>query len=173
MIQPQPLTASRKAFHGFGVRCRTVDTSLLLHDNEPQEYGPQSVAISEICDGEGTSRFSWASRSARRRATGEGDDAVGQVKAQVRLTNAREAVLAQLGHLQAAQVHHVDTEALIDTGAVRSVLPPFVAEQLGLVRLDRTMALYADGRGEEVDFTEPFIVDISGRRMTTSAMVLG
>ena len=98
---------------------------------------------------------------------------MGQVKVQVRLTNAREAVLAQLGHLQGAQVHHVDTEALIDTGAVRSVLPPFVAEQLGLVRLDRTMALYAEGRGEEADFTEPFIVAISGRRMTTSAMVLG
>ena len=98
---------------------------------------------------------------------------MGQVKVQVRLTNAREAVLAQLGHLKAEQVHHCDTEALIDTGAVRSVLPPFVAAQLGLSCLDRTMALYADGRGEEVECTEPVIVDIGGRRMSTSAMVLG
>ena len=88
---------------------------------------------------------------------------MGHVKVQVRLTNAREAVMAQLGHLQAAQVHHADTEALMDTGAVRAVLPP----------LDRTMALSADGRGEEVECTEPFLVDIGGRRMTTSAMVLG
>lgn len=98
---------------------------------------------------------------------------MGQVQVQVRLTNAREAVMAQLGHLQAAQVHHADTEALMDTGAVRAVLPLFVAEQLGLIRLDRTMALSADGRGEEVECTEPFLVDIGGRRMTTSAMVLG
>ena len=98
---------------------------------------------------------------------------MGHVKVQVRLTNAREAVMAQLGHLQAAQVHHADTEALMDTGAMRSVLPPCVVEQLGLIRLDRTMALSADGRGEEVECTEPFLVDIGGRRMTTSAMVLG
>ena len=37
---------------------------------------------------------------------------MGQVKVQVRLTNAREAVMAQLGHLQAAQGHHSAAEAL-------------------------------------------------------------
>jgi predicted aspartyl protease len=98
---------------------------------------------------------------------------MGQVTVQVRFTNARDAVLAHLGHLPVAHVHALDTVAVIDTGAVRSVLPPWVAEHLGLVRLYRTVALYADGRSDEVECTEPFFVDIDGRRMTTSAMVLG
>ena len=80
---------------------------------------------------------------------------MGQVHVQVILTNAREAVLARLGHLPPQQVHHYTTEALIDTGATRSVLPPFVADQLGLVRLGRTVAQYADGRADEVDTTQP------------------
>ena len=98
---------------------------------------------------------------------------MGQVHARALLTNAREAVLARLGHLPEQQVHHYDTEALIDTGATRSVLPPFVVDQLGLVRLGRTSAQYADGRVEEVETTEPFLIDIMGRQTSVMAMVLG
>src|SRR5207249_1009878 len=79
---------------------------------------------------------------------------MGQVQVQVILTNYREAVLARLGQLDASQVHRYETEALIDTGAVRSVLPPAVADRLGLLRLDRTEAKYANSGVEEVDVTE-------------------
>src|SRR5262245_3151288 len=48
---------------------------------------------------------------------------VGQVQVQVTLTNYREAVLARLGQFDANQVHRYETEALIDTGAVQSVIP--------------------------------------------------
>ena len=69
---------------------------------------------------------------------------MGQVRVQVTLTNYREALLARLGQLDASQVHSYETEALVDTGAVRSVLPPVVADRLGLLRLDRTEAKYAN-----------------------------
>ena len=98
---------------------------------------------------------------------------MGLVHVQVTLTNYREAVLARLGQFDASQVHSYETEALIDTGAFRSVLPPAVADQLGLLRLDRTDAKYANSSGEEVDVTEAFTVEIFGRRMVTTAMVLG
>ncbi len=98
---------------------------------------------------------------------------MGLVHAAVRLTNAREAVLARLGHLPAEQVHSYDTEALVDTGAMWVVLPPFVADQLGLIRMGRTVAQYVSGQSEEVDTTEPFFVEMLGRQMTTSAMVVG
>ena len=91
----------------------------------------------------------------------------------VLLTNYREAVLARLGQLDASQVHRYETEALVDTGAVRSAIPAAVADRLGLMRLRRTDAKYADGRVEEVDRTEVFIVEMLGREMETSAMVLG
>ena len=65
---------------------------------------------------------------------------MGQVHVQVTLTNYREEVLARLGQLPAERVHRYETEALIDTGAFQSVLPPAVAEQLGLLRLGMSQA---------------------------------
>src|SRR5712691_10548356 len=98
---------------------------------------------------------------------------MGQVKREVTLRNLRDVVMARLGNLPASDVHIYTTHALIDTGATRSVLPPFVADQLGLIRLTRTEARYANGQLEEVDVTEPFLVDLMGRQTSEDAMVLG
>ena len=98
---------------------------------------------------------------------------MGQVHVRVVLTNHREAVMAQLGQLNASQVHRYETEALIDTGAVRSAIPAAIADRLGLFRLRRTDAKYADGRVEEVDVTEAVTVEIAGRETETNTMVLG
>ena len=70
---------------------------------------------------------------------------MGQVHVPVVLTNYREEVLARLGQLPAERVHRYETEALIDTGAYQSVLPPAVADRLGLLRLGHTVAQMADG----------------------------
>jgi clan AA aspartic protease len=98
---------------------------------------------------------------------------MGQVHVQVVLTNHRERVMAHLGHLPTSEVHRIEVEALIDTGAMRSVLPPAVADELGLLRLGRTVARYADGRLEEVDTTEGFYITLLGRQALEDAMVLG
>jgi clan AA aspartic protease len=98
---------------------------------------------------------------------------MGQVKIRIILRNARDVVMAHLGHLPPDQVHTYKADALIDTGATRATLPPFVADQLGLVRLGHTEAQYADGRMEEVDTTEPFLVESMGRQTGQIAMVLG
>ncbi|MFQ6061578.1 MAG: hypothetical protein ACE5KT_01630 [Methanosarcinales archaeon] len=71
------------------------------------------------------------------------------------------------------QVRVYETEGLVDTGAVRCTLPPFVADRLDLARVARYMAQYADGRLEEVDLTEGFVLEIMGRRTTEEALVLG
>ncbi len=98
---------------------------------------------------------------------------MGQVKIEITLRNARDVVMARLGHLLPEQVHTYTTQGLSDTGATRSVLPPFVAERLGLIRLSRTEARSANVLLEEVDVTEPFLVDILGREASDDAMVLG
>lgn len=98
---------------------------------------------------------------------------MGQVHIQVVLTNHREAVMARLGQLDASRVHRYETEALIDTGAVRATVPAAVADRLGLFRLRRTDAKYADGRVEEVDMTEAVTVEILGRETEMNPMVLG
>jgi hypothetical protein len=78
----------------------------------------------------------------------------------VTLTNARERVMARLGHLAPEAVHTTAVEALIDTGTMRSVLPPAVAERLGLVRLTRSETQMADRRFGEAEVREPFYVEI-------------
>src|SRR5262249_42803853 len=98
---------------------------------------------------------------------------MGQVHVPVVLTNHREAVMARLGQLDASRVHRYETEALIDTGAVRSTIPPAIADRLGLFRIRRTEAKYADGRVEEVDMTEALTIELLGRETDTSVMVLG
>ena len=98
---------------------------------------------------------------------------MGQIHIRVILTNHREAVMARLGQLEASRVHRYETEALIDTGAVRSAIPAAVADRLGLFRLRRTDAKYADGRVEEVDITEAMTVEILGRETEINPMVLG
>ena len=98
---------------------------------------------------------------------------MGQVHVHVVLTNHREAVMARLGQLDASRVHRYETEALIDTGAVRSTIPAAVAERLGLFRLRKTDAKYADGRVEEVDMTEAVTVEILGRETEMNPMILG
>ena len=98
---------------------------------------------------------------------------MGQVHVQVILTNYREAVMARLGQLDASQVHRYETEVLIDTGAVQSVIPAAVADRLGLIRLRRTDAQYADGRVEEVDLAEVVTIEMLGRHIEITPMVLG
>ena len=98
---------------------------------------------------------------------------MGQVHVRVVLTNHREAVMAQFGQLDANRVHHYETEALIDPGATRSVIPAAVADRLGLFRIRRTDAQYADSRVEEVDVTEAVMVEILGRETAILPMVLG
>jgi clan AA aspartic protease len=98
---------------------------------------------------------------------------MGQVTTRIILRNAREVVMARLGHLPADQVHSYETEALVDTGATRSTLPPFVADHLGLVRVTHTEARFADGRLAEVDVTEPVYIEIMGRQTSEDPMVLG
>lgn len=98
---------------------------------------------------------------------------MGQLHVPVTLRNTRELVLAQLGHLAPAQVHTLETEALVDTGAMHLVVPPPLAEQLGLVRLRSQAVTMADGRDGVYEQTEPVTVELLGRSYALSALVMG
>ncbi|MEM2001824.1 MAG: hypothetical protein QXT77_04150 [Candidatus Methanomethylicaceae archaeon] len=98
---------------------------------------------------------------------------MGEIRVKVSLVNAVDEALARQGQLAPDHVRSYEAEALVDTGAVRCALPPFVADQLGLARVARYMAQDADGRLEEVDLTEGFVLEIMGRRTTEEALVLG
>jgi clan AA aspartic protease len=89
------------------------------------------------------------------------------------LTNAIDEALVRRGSLSPEEMRREEVEALVDTGAVNCVLPPFVADRLGLDRPFRQVAEYADGRQEEVDVTEPVLFEIDGRKVYEECLVLG
>ncbi len=98
---------------------------------------------------------------------------MGEVRAKVKLTNAADLALVRRNLLHSEKVRFYETSALIDTGAVSLVVPSFVAEQLGLARPFKQVARSAEGRNEEVEVTEPVLVEIMGRHTHEDALVLG
>ena len=98
---------------------------------------------------------------------------MGEVRVKVRLVNAIDQALVRRGLLPSDQVRSYEADAMVDTEAVRCVLPQHVVQQLGLEAVDRRVAEYADGRLETVDVTEAFTMRILDREETETAMVLG
>ena len=98
---------------------------------------------------------------------------MGEVRATVKLTNATDTALMRRNLLQPEGVRSLEASALIDTGVVSLVLPSAVVERLGLLRPFKQVAEYADGRREEVDVTEPVLIELLGRYTSEEALVLG
>src|SRR5207249_7620386 len=98
---------------------------------------------------------------------------MGEVRTTVKLTNSVDLGLVRRHLMRPHEVRVFEADALVDTGAVTLLIPSFVAEQLGLARPMKQVAEYADGRREEVDVTEPVLVDVMGRRTNEDAFVLG
>jgi clan AA aspartic protease len=95
---------------------------------------------------------------------------MGEIRAKVILTNALDE---QLFRCKKSAVRRYEADALIDTGAVRSVIPAQVMEKLGVLTRGKRVAEYADGRKETVGITGPIIFDILGRDTLEEALVLG
>jgi len=98
---------------------------------------------------------------------------MGEVKVKVSIINAVDQALVRRGLLESEKVRTYEANALVDTGAVRCVLPPHVAQILGLELIGQRVAEYADGRLEAVGLTEPFTLRVLDREELENAMVLG
>lgn len=98
---------------------------------------------------------------------------MGEVRVKVKLSNSYDESLARRGKIKESEIRTYEADALVDTGAVSSVVPRNVMKQLGLYSIGNRVAEYADGRKDSVDLTEPIKFDIIGRETIESAMVLG
>ena len=98
---------------------------------------------------------------------------MGEVRVRATLTNAGDEVLVRRGLLTEDRVRSYEADALVDTGAVPTVLPVHVVQQLGLAIVSDQVAEYADGRNEAVGVTEAIKITINGRRTVEEALVLG
>lgn len=98
---------------------------------------------------------------------------MGEVRVKAKLTNAIDQALVRRGLLKPAQVRAYEADSLVDTGAVRCMLPPHVVQRLGLEIIGQRVAEYADGRLEAVGLTESFALQVLDREELENAMVLG
>ncbi|MBW4602718.1 MAG: clan AA aspartic protease [Calothrix sp. FI2-JRJ7] len=98
---------------------------------------------------------------------------IGEIRVKVKLTNAIDEGLISRGFLNPTDLHVYETSALIDTSAVRTVIPMHVAQKLGLEIRSEQVAKYADGRPETVEIAEPVLIEIQGRETSESLLVVG
>ena len=102
------------------------------------------------------------------------EQAMGEVRIPVLLTNIVDQINASTGLLPATDIVRTYTgDAVVDTGAVCSVLPQHVADILGAQVLGQRRAQYADGRSEVVNVVGPLQFEINGRTTLEEALVLG
>lgn len=101
------------------------------------------------------------------------NEPMGAVCVTVKLTNAIDEALVHRGMLNPNLLRACEIEALVDTGAVRTVLPQAIAEELGLRIRGQQIAQFANGTEEPVGLTEPVIIEIDGRETTEATLVTG
>ncbi|MEH2074732.1 MAG: retroviral-like aspartic protease family protein [Nostoc sp.] len=107
------------------------------------------------------------------RANFASNEQMGAVRVKVKLTNAIDEALVSRGMLNPNMLRVYETEALVDTGAVRTVLPMSIVEQLGLRIRGKQIAQYANGSEESIGVTEPVIIELAGRETTEATLVTG
>ena len=98
---------------------------------------------------------------------------MGEIRVKVRLTNAVDEALAHRGDLAADAVRRVDVDAMVDTGAIRSVLPTELIAQLGIEVRRRQPAQLADGNTCDVGVGGPVLFELEGREALEEALVMG
>ena len=98
---------------------------------------------------------------------------MGEIRVTVTLINSADEMAHRRRKLKESTIRRFEADAVVDTGAVRSVIPIHVMEKLGVMARGQRMAEYADGRKEAVGITEPIIFDILGRDTLEEALVLG
>jgi clan AA aspartic protease len=98
---------------------------------------------------------------------------MGEIRVKVLLSNVVDEKLARQGTLAKDKVRRHISDAIVDTGAVTSVLPRDVVQQLGLISDRQAVAELADGTNVNADVVDPIRFEILGRTTTDEALVMG
>ena len=98
---------------------------------------------------------------------------MGAIRVKVQLANGLDIMLHQQKKLTAKKIRRYEADALVDTGAVRSVIPSHVLNQLGVGIRETRLAEYADGRTEAVGLSNAILFEVMGRNTLEEALVLG
>src|SRR5262245_59826512 len=101
------------------------------------------------------------------------EDGMSEIRTKVKLMNLQDETRFRHGDLKKEDIRVYVADALVDTGAVRSVIPVHVLQKLGVGTRGTRVAEYADGRKDTVDISEGILFDVLGRDTIEEALVLG
>ena len=96
---------------------------------------------------------------------------MGEVHAGVVLENQADRILTDAGHLERARVRCVELDALVDTGAVMTLLPQDVVEALGLSLDGKIIVTLANEERIELPRARLLSLTIGDRQMDTDCLV--
>jgi clan AA aspartic protease len=101
------------------------------------------------------------------------DQCMGEIRTQVRLTNAADEEMAAAGKLPPENVRSLLVDAVVDTGAARSVVPQAILDQLGGRIREQEAVRFADGREESVGLSSAIYFCVQDRETVDDAYVIG
>ena len=98
---------------------------------------------------------------------------MGEVRVLVMITNKTDVTNSEHGLIPESEVRSTTVEAIVDTGAMTSVLPDALARDLGLTT-SRTKRFYvADGSTVDAAVTDPVEFEFNGRTALESCAIMG
>jgi clan AA aspartic protease len=96
---------------------------------------------------------------------------MGNVFAEIIVTNTSDMVEARKGHIAEKDIRSVTMKALVDTGATTLVINEELSRQLGLFITEERMANLASGIKGSCKITEPVQIQWKDRYANVSAVV--
>lgn len=96
---------------------------------------------------------------------------MGRFAVELKLANSIDAAFMQRGLLSPDQVRQTEIQGVVDTGAVRLVIPERVATELGVREVDEIQVRYADGRIATRKLVTDVLLELLGREATFRATV--
>jgi predicted aspartyl protease len=99
------------------------------------------------------------------------EQAMGRFSVDVELANNDDVGQARRGAMQASQVRRVQLRGVVDSGAVRLVIPEALMRQLGLETSSTAKVRYADGHTAERAIARNVYLTYGGREGVFNAIV--
>ncbi len=101
----------------------------------------------------------------------EANGTMGRFKVEMEVANYQDMILEQAGHLPPGKVRRLRIQGVVDSGAVRLVLPKKIADALGVPRIGTIGVRYADNRRARRQRVKDVWVRLLDRESTFNAIV--
>ena len=96
---------------------------------------------------------------------------MGEARITVKLENDGDLMRFEDGRIEAEAIRGAEIDAMVDTGAVMTLLPQDVVEALGLEKIDKAIVTLANDEKIELDIAGTISLTACNRKMKTDCLV--